>query len=181
MTSGRRTGWRGLVIAAGDAFPAELARRWAALAGPGGTPVATEYGPTEITIGNSGQVVTDHAQDGLIPLGTPIPNTTMYVLTSALEPVPIGVPGEVYVGGAGVSRGYLRDPSLTAQRFVPDPHGAAGTRLYRTGDRARWQPRGAWNSSAAPTIRSRSAATGSSCARWSRRCSGSPAWPRRLS
>ncbi len=135
-------GLAGLVIAAGDAFPAELARRWAELAGPGGTPVATEYGPTEITVGNSGQLVTGHGQDGLIPLGAPIPNTSIYVLTSQCEPVPIGVPGEVYVGGAGVSRGYLRDPALTAQRFVPDPHGAAGTRLYRTGDRARWQPSG---------------------------------------
>ncbi len=146
LEPGQARGLAGLVIAAGDAFPAELARRWAGLAGPGGTPAATEYGPTEITVGNSGQLVTDHSQDGLIPLGTPIPNTSMYVLTSRLEPVPIGVAGEVCVGGAGVSRGYLRDPALTAQRFVPDPHGAAGTRLYRTGDRARWQPSGSLES-----------------------------------
>ena len=129
----------GIVIAAGDAFPTELARRWTELAG---TPVATEYGPTEITVGNSGQLVTDGRGDGLIPLGRPIPNTSMYVLTEHLEPVPVGVPGEVYVGGAGVSRGYLGEPALTAQRFVPDPYGEAGARLYRTGDRARWQPSG---------------------------------------
>ena len=129
----------GIVIAAGDAFPTELARRWTELAG---TPVATEYGPTEITVGNSGQVVTDGRGDGLIPLGRPIPNTTMYVLTEDLEPVPVGVPGEVYVGGSGVSRGYLGEPALTASKFVPDPYGVAGARLYRTGDRARWQPSG---------------------------------------
>jgi acyl-coenzyme A synthetase/AMP-(fatty) acid ligase len=105
--------------------------------------VATEYGPTEITVGNSGQLIGDTQTDGLIPLGAPIPNTTMYVLTDALEPVPVGVPGEVYVGGAGVARGYLGDPALTADRFVPDPHGTPGSRLYRTGDRARWQPDGA--------------------------------------
>jgi amino acid adenylation domain-containing protein len=133
----------GVVIAAGDAFPVALARRWTDLAGPDGTAVATEYGPTEITVGNSGQLVADTRSDGLVPLGAPIPNTTMYVLTAALEPVPVGVPGEVHVGGAGVARGYLGDPALTADRFVPDPYGPPGARLYRTGDRARWRPDGA--------------------------------------
>ena len=133
----------GVIIAAGDAFPAALARRWRELAGPGGTAVATEYGPTEITIGNSGQLIADTHSDGLLPLGVPIPNTTMYVLTEAMEPVPVGVPGEVHVGGAGVARGYLGDPALTADRFVPDPYGPPGARLYRTGDRARRLPDGA--------------------------------------
>jgi amino acid adenylation domain-containing protein len=132
-------GLAGIVIAAGDAFPTELARRWTELAG---TPVATEYGPTEITVGNSGQVITDDRGDGLIPLGQAIPNTSMHVLTEYLEPVPVGVPGEVCIGGAGVSRGYLGDPALTAQKFVPDPYGPPGARLYRTGDRGRWQPYG---------------------------------------
>jgi len=135
-------GLAGVVIAAGDAFPAALARRWRDLAGPGGTLVATEYGPTEITVGNSGQLITDPAADGLLPLGAPIRNTTMYVLTEELAPVPVGVPGEVYVGGAGVARGYLGDPALTADRFVPDPYGPPGARLYRTGDRARRLPDG---------------------------------------
>ena len=133
----------GVVIAAGDAFPTALARRWTDLAGPDGTAVATEYGPTEITVGNSGQLVRDTWSDGLVPLGAPIPNTTMYVLTASLDPVPVGVPGEVHVGGAGVARGYLGDPALTADRFVPDPYGPPGARLYRTGDRARWRPDGA--------------------------------------
>jgi len=132
-------GLAGIVIAAGDAFPTELARRWTELAG---TPVATEYGPTEITVGNSGQVITDDRGDGLIPLGQAIPNTSMYVLTEGLAPAPVGVPGEVHIGGLGVSRGYLGDPALTATKFVPDPYGPPGARLYRTGDRARWQPSG---------------------------------------
>ncbi|GAB3892829.1 hypothetical protein GCM10029964_068400 [Kibdelosporangium lantanae] len=129
----------GLVIAAGDAFPVALAERWRDL---GGQAVATEYGPTEITVGNSGQLVTDLDSDGLVPLGQPIPNTTMYVLTDRLEPVPTGVAGEVYIGGAGVAHGYLGDPALTADRFLPDPYGRPGARLYRTGDRARWRSTG---------------------------------------
>ncbi|MFE9440018.1 amino acid adenylation domain-containing protein [Streptomyces sp. NPDC006602] len=131
-------GLAGLVVAAGDAFPAGLAERWNRLAGPGGTLVGTEYGPTEITIGNSGAVIRDGLSTELVPLGAPIPNTTMYVLTDRLEPVPIGVPGEICVGGAGVTQGYLGDPALTADRFVPDPYGPPGARLYRTGDRGRW-------------------------------------------
>ncbi|MFE9423846.1 amino acid adenylation domain-containing protein [Kitasatospora sp. NPDC006697] len=128
----------GLVIAAGDAFTSELARRWIELAGPGGTALATEYGPTEITVGNSGQPIDEPPGSELIPLGSPIPNTTMYVLTDRLEPVPIGVPGEVFIGGAGVALGYLNQPRLTAERFLADPYGPPGARLYRTGDRARW-------------------------------------------
>ena len=131
-----------LVIAAGDAFPAGLAARWMAAAGAVGTLLATEYGPTEVTIGNSSQVVTELPGTDLIPLGNPIPNTTMYVLTRLLDPAPIGVPGEIYVGGSGVTRGYLNAPGLTAERFVADPYGSAGARLYRTGDRGRWRPDG---------------------------------------
>ncbi|GAU68939.1 non-ribosomal peptide synthetase [Streptomyces sp. NBRC 110611] len=132
----------GIVIAAGDSFPATLAERWHTLAGPGGTRVATEYGPTEITIGNSGQQILGTPTTELVPLGAPIPNTTMYVLTDRLEPVPVGVPGEIFIGGAGVARGYLGRPELTDERFVPDPYGPAGARLYRTGDLARWLPDG---------------------------------------
>lgn len=129
----------GIVIAAGDAFTGDLARRWMDAAGPGGTAVGTEYGPTEITIGNSGQPITEAVGRELLPLGTPIPNTTMYVLTAGLRPAPIGVAGEVYVGGDGVARGYVNAPALTAGRFVADPYGPPGSRLYRTGDRARWR------------------------------------------
>ena len=142
LTAEEARGLAGLVIAAGDSFPVSLAARWTGLAGPDGTGVATEYGPTEITIGNSGQVIETLPGTELVPLGRPIPNTTMYVLTDDLEPVPVGVPGEVYIGGSGVARGYLGRPDLTDERFLPDPHGPRGARLYRTGDLARWLPDG---------------------------------------
>jgi len=142
LTAGEVRDLAGLAIAAGDSFTAALAERWIGLAGPGGTTVATEYGPTEITIGNSGQEIPAPPATELVPLGRPIPGTTMYVLTDRLEPVAVGVPGEVYVGGAGVARGYLGRPDLTADRFVPDPYGPPGSRLYRTGDLARWLPEG---------------------------------------
>jgi amino acid adenylation domain-containing protein len=142
LSAGQIRDLAGLVIAAGDSFPATLATRWLDLAGPGGTRVATEYGPTEITIGNSGQPVGSGLQTGLVPLGTPIPNTTMHVLDDRLEPVPPGEIGEVCIGGAGLARGYLGQPGLTADRFLPDPYGPPGSRLYRSGDLARWRPDG---------------------------------------
>ena len=132
----------GVVIAAGDAFPGTLAQRWIELAGSDGTPVATEYGPTEITVGNSGRRIESPDTAQLIPLGAPLPNTTMYVLTEQLEPVPVGVSGEIYIGGAGVSCGYVGQAGLTASRYVPDPWGPPGARLYKTGDRGRWLPSG---------------------------------------
>lgn len=142
LTAEQCHGLAGLVIAAGDRFTSEVARRWIQAAGVGGTAVATEYGPTEITIGNSGQPVTTASGKELVPLGKPIPNTTMYVLGDRLQPAPVGVPGEICIGGAGVARGYLGNPGLTASCFIADPYGPPGSRLYRSGDRARWQPDG---------------------------------------
>ncbi|WP_405974467.1 amino acid adenylation domain-containing protein [Streptomyces sp. NBC_00988] len=133
----------GQIIAAGDTFTTDLADRWYQLAGPDGTTLATEYGPTEITIGNSGQPVPPGSQPlPTIPLGDPIPNTAMHVLDTHGNPTPYGIPGEVHISGTGLTHGYLNQPHLTAERFVPDPHGPAGTRLYKTGDLARRLPDG---------------------------------------
>jgi amino acid adenylation domain-containing protein len=93
------------------------------------------YGPTETTIWSTSQRVV--RGDGPVPIGRPIDNTETYVLDPHLEPVPEGVTGELYIGGAGLALGYLGRPDVTAQKFVPNPFGAPGTRLYSTGDRVR--------------------------------------------
>jgi amino acid adenylation domain-containing protein len=112
----------------------------------GGRPerVLHEYGPTEATVWCTLHPV-DRVAEGAatVSIGRPVPNARAYVLDAGLQPVPPAVPGELYVGGAGVVRGYRRRPSLTAERFVPDPFAAGpGARMYRTGDRARWRPDG---------------------------------------
>ncbi len=110
------------------------------------TRIANVYGPTEATVGAtvwySDRETPDSAGLGRPPIGRPIANTQVYVLDAGLRPVPAGVRGELFLGGAGLARGYLRRPGLTAQRFVPDPFGVPGARMYRTGDAVRWNTRG---------------------------------------
>ncbi|HEY4457768.1 MAG TPA: amino acid adenylation domain-containing protein [Pseudonocardiaceae bacterium] len=99
------------------------------------------YGPTETTVWSVRERIGDAAPDRPLPIGTPLDNTTVYVLDDRMRPVPPGVVGEIYLGGDGVTRGYHGRPELTADRFVPDPFGSGG-RLYRTSDLARWRPEG---------------------------------------
>src|SRR5262245_38565199 len=101
------------------------------------------YGPTETTLFATADEVTpaDTAR-ATLPIGRPIGNTTAYVVDGELRPVPIGVPGELLIGGDGLARGYYGQPRLTAQRFVPDPFSPTPGRLYRTGDLARFLPDG---------------------------------------
>ena len=130
------------LVVGGEGFPSSLARRWQELAGPDGADQVNEYGPTEICVASvAGPAARDGAQ-ALVPIGRPIPNTTAHILDERLRPVPVGVVGELYAGGAQLAHGYHAMPGLTAQRFVADPYGRPGARLYRTGDLARRLPDG---------------------------------------
>ncbi|USQ86440.1 amino acid adenylation domain-containing protein [Streptomyces phaeoluteigriseus] len=119
---------------AGEAFPAALANRFVDLLP--GCGAHNLYGPTEASVEVTGWQHVPGADR--VPIGTPIWNTQVYVLDSALRPVPPGVDGELYLAGTGLARGYLGQTGLTAERFVACPYGAPGTRMYRTGDAVRW-------------------------------------------
>ncbi|NOK17123.1 non-ribosomal peptide synthetase [Corallococcus carmarthensis] len=124
------------VIAGGEACSAELVDRWAP-----GRRFINAYGPTETTICTT--MARCQPGGGAPPIGRPIPHARVYVLDARLEPVPPGVTGELYIGGAGLARGYLGRPDLTADRFIPNPFAQTpGARLYRTGDLARFLPDG---------------------------------------
>ncbi len=147
------------VLVGGEACPASLVKRWAP-----GRIFINAYGPTEATV-----VVSMHRgqadEDGNPPIGKPLQNIQLYILDKYGQPVPVGVPGELYIGGVGVARGYLNRPELTAERFVPNPFGGTkdrerqtendgpaaeepatdapySSRLYRTGDLCRFRPDG---------------------------------------
>jgi amino acid adenylation domain-containing protein len=123
-------------IVAGEPCPVDLVRRHhTSLLG---VSIFNEYGPTEATVWSSVYECVPQISHGNVPIGQPIANTQIYLLDSCLQPVPPGVIGELYIGGDGVTRGYLNHPALTAERFIPDPFSKQrGARLYRTGDLAR--------------------------------------------
>jgi amino acid adenylation domain-containing protein/non-ribosomal peptide synthase protein (TIGR01720 family) len=123
-----------LLVIGGDALNGGRLEPWRRQAPQ--TRFINEYGPTETVVGccvhEAGEQ--DFAGDS-VPIGRPIANTRLYVLDARMSPLPTGIPGELYIGGDGVARGYLGQPALTAERFLPDPFsGEAGARLYRTGD-----------------------------------------------
>jgi amino acid adenylation domain-containing protein/non-ribosomal peptide synthase protein (TIGR01720 family) len=156
-----------ILVLGGELFPMALARRAAQII-PDGCRLYNEYGPTETTISSAifrvAPAVLAHADDRPgVPIGPPIGNTQFYLLDARFQPVPIGLPGNLYIGGVGLAREYFGRPALTAERFVPNPFGncrlqiadcrlaqsticnlqsAMGTRLYATGDRVRYRADG---------------------------------------
>ena len=134
------SGWRGrpglTALTGGDRLPRQLAEALLARVGR----LWTAWGPTETTIYST----TVEVRPGdVITIGHPIANTGVYVLDDETRPLPVGVTGELYIGGDGLARDYLGQPALTAEKFVPDPFGAPGARLYRSGDLGRRRPDGA--------------------------------------
>ncbi|MBV9110009.1 MAG: amino acid adenylation domain-containing protein, partial [Gemmatimonadetes bacterium] len=131
------------VVCSGEALPPALVNRFHERF-PGSVALANLYGPTEAAVDVSCWRCPRGERASVVPIGAPVWNTALYVLDEAMRPAPIGVPGELYIGGVQVARGYLNRPALTAEKFVPDPFSATpGARLYRTGDRARWRSDGA--------------------------------------
>lgn len=126
------------VVVAGESLTADLAARWS-----GRCRMFNAYGPTEATVcATLSGPLTGNAGNEPPPIGRPIAGTQIFVLDEGLRPLPVGVAGELYLGGAGLARGYLGRPDLTAAGFVACPFGPAGGRMYRTGDRARWRDDG---------------------------------------
>ena len=123
------------LITTGEACPAELAAAWAP-----GRRMFNAYGPTETTIWATCSAPLSAGQP--VSIGAPIPGVCALVLDARLHPAPIGVVGELYLGGPALARGYVGRAELTAERFVANPYGGAGARMYRTGDLVRWTPAG---------------------------------------
>ncbi|PZG19139.1 non-ribosomal peptide synthetase [Micromonospora craterilacus] len=125
-----------VAVAGGEALPVALARDLRART----TRLINGYGPTEATVyATMADIPVDPDE---VTIGRPLPNVRAYLLDETRRPVPVGLPGELYLAGAGLAVGYLGRDDLTAERFVPDPFGSVGERLYRTGDRCRWLPDG---------------------------------------
>jgi amino acid adenylation domain-containing protein len=134
-------GWKGSlnlkILCGGEALPRDLADLLLARA----TVVWNMYGPTETTVWSAASRV--NPGSGPVTIGPPIANTQFYVLDRHAQPVPIGVPGELYIGGEGLARGYWKQPELTRSKFIPDPYsGRPGDKLYKTGDQVRYRSDG---------------------------------------
>ncbi|MCC6490661.1 MAG: amino acid adenylation domain-containing protein, partial [Candidatus Hydrogenedentes bacterium] len=128
------------VICSGEALPRDLQERFHAVLGAG---LFNLYGPTEAAVDVTAHTCVPGAKEALVPIGRPVANTSIYILDGRKEPVPVGVPGELYIGGVQVGLGYINKPELTAERFVPDPFsGCEDARMYRTGDLARFRSDG---------------------------------------
>ncbi|MBE8967603.1 non-ribosomal peptide synthase/polyketide synthase, partial [Nostocales cyanobacterium LEGE 12452] len=154
LASGLSTQKLGMkLLCGGETLPAKLAHQLLET----GSEVWNLYGPTETTIWSSiyqlrndskqlearSAIASGAALCAIAPIGRPIANTQIYILDTQLQPVPIGVPGELYIGGAGLTKGYLNRSELTQEKFIPNPfEGAGGSRLYKTGDLARYLPDG---------------------------------------
>ncbi|MEO0970364.1 MAG: amino acid adenylation domain-containing protein, partial [Cyanobacteria bacterium J06639_18] len=124
------------IIVAGEACSSKIAKKWA-----DGRKFFNAYGPTEATVCTT--IAECHKITDKLPIGRPINNTQIYILDRYLQPVPIGVPGELYIGGDGLARGYLNRPEITNERFIPNPFDPSKSqRLYKTGDLARYRDDG---------------------------------------
>ena len=127
------------VFCGGEVLPLQLAERFS---GQSNAQLYNLYGPTEATIDVTCEIC-GHNDGQIVSIGRPIANMQVYILDSHLQPVPIGVTGELYIGGAGLARGYLNRPALTAEKFIPDPFSQnPNSRLYHTGDLARYRSDG---------------------------------------
>lgn len=142
LGSGEMDGMTRAFVIGGENLLAENLRLWREVAPA--TRLINEYGPTETVVGCCVyEVQPEDPASGPVPIGRPIANTQCHILDEHLQPVPVGVMGELYIGGVGVARGYLNRPDLTAQRFLPDPFsGCREARMYKTGDLARYRQDG---------------------------------------
>jgi amino acid adenylation domain-containing protein len=142
LSAEEMAGMTKVLVIAGDALNAEKLSKWRDCAPE--TRLFNEYGPTETTVGCCAyEVRTTDPRNGPVPIGSSITNAVLHVLDINLDPVSPGATGELYVGGAGVGRGYFNKPGLTHERFVDDPFsGASGSRMYKTGDLVRRRPDG---------------------------------------
>ena len=143
MAHALAVGWQGSrelkILCGGEALSEDLAKQLVHHCAS----LWNMYGPTETTVCSSAELYCRHSSGSTVPIGRPIANTQIYILDEHLQPVPVGVPGELHIGGDGLARGYLNRPELTAEKFIANPFAADTTsRFYKTGDLARYLPDG---------------------------------------